>query len=392
MKKAEKQQHFTIFNSTQYRLMETTVLLKYGSLELRYEAELAEDVREAIINTVLGNPGKLQYRHLDAEKKVQEIEHINFFTLRHNGYLYYVMALVERIAFLKSHPFNTYYVRYVTFNPGFQKKESGKNTSKRQAMQTGNSFIKEGIKKHADTYPFSIKSTADKNKKIYYAYVEKSNTRSMDFTEFFFEKIRTITGFTFSRLFPGKNKNVSIILEKDMNILVELLQAEYQDYSFFFFDEDDLRKNYYVLKKGDEIVAGSRAEVNHWKMVHMPGFVGKILMFVLPVIPFFSRIMKKNIFRFLTFDTIYCKEGEEDNVLILFESICNILRTYVAIIYLDIDCSLYRRIRKRKKFGFLNRMYKGADGTVVARFINFTEEEKKDYLHHPVFVSGYDFT
>ena len=51
----------------------------------------------------------------------------------------------------------------------------------------------------------------------------------------------------------------------------------YTDFDFFsdvhLFDNDD----YYILKKGDEIIAGIQANPVHWKIKSLPGASGKFL-------------------------------------------------------------------------------------------------------------------
>lgn len=358
-----------------------------------HEPELSPDVEEAIRKTMLGNPDGIRYRHLEAIKKIGEIEKLHFFPLRKNGELIYVMALAERITKFKGSYFYTYYVRYVTFNPVFAAKTliSDKNITKMQRV--GNSFFKKGMINHANSFPFELKSEkADPQKRIYYAHVEETNLRSLNFTEFFFEKIRNFNIITYSNVFPKDNVQVSKLKKNDLKKMLCKLGKYYSNHSLFYTDEQDLLENYFVLKRDGEIIAGVMAKIANWKIEQIPGFFGKIVKHVLPYMPVLKRITTKESFRFLSFDTIYCKEGEDQVLTELFGSVCAQLKVYAAMIYLDSREPLVDRINKLDKMGLLNKLYTNVQGVILARFINFTDAEKKEFKENPVYISGYDLT
>lgn len=374
-------------------MSQNTVLLQLKSLTLNHETEAAPDVVEAIKNNILGNPDGIRYRHLDSLQKITDIKPLLFFTLRRDSNLLYVMALVERITKLKNKHYYTYNVRYVIFNQLFTAKTLTSENKPNGFQKIGNSIIKEGMRKHAENFKFTLKDeSANPEKKLYYSYVEESNLRSMNFTQFFFESIRNISVITCSHVFPKIDKCVSKIKTEELSEVCSLIRETYANHSFFFINENDILSNYYVVKTGDKIVAGVKAETANWKFEQLPGKGGKFLIKALPYLPVISRIIKPKRFSFLTFDTIYCPEGNEKYLSKLFESVCALTKVYSAMIYLDKGDELYPKINQLKKMGILNKLFKNANGVVLARFVNFSDEEKEEYYNSPAYLSGYDMT
>jgi hypothetical protein len=374
-------------------MLKVSELIKIKSLTLNHETEVAPDVIEDIKNTILGNPDGIRYRHLDSIKKIHEIKPLQFFTLRRDGNLLFVMALVERITALHNIFYYTYNVRYVTFNQMFSTKTLTIDNNAGRYQKIGNSFIKEGMRKHAENFEFDLKDyKALPDKKLYYAYVEDSNLRSMNFTEFFFEPIRKFTIISYSSFFPRLDKQVSKTNKDELSSLQLLLNDSFKNHSFYFTESIDLLEHYFVLKQGDNIVAGVKAQKANWKLEQLPGTMGKLIIKVLPYLPGFSRIIKPSKFCFLTFDTIYCPSGNEKYLNTLFESVCAELKVYSAMIYVDKEDELCARLLSLKKMGILNKLFSNACGNVLARFVNFSDEEKSVFYNNPVYLSGYDMT
>lgn len=372
--------------------MERQVLLKYKTLEFSYEPEVSTDIEEVVKNAVLGNPSGLQYRHLDSTRKIHEIYPIDFFSLRREGALNFVMALVERITCYKGFSYFTYNVRYVSFNQKLAKK-IGEDRKLQVQNRAGNSFIKEGMRKLAESFDFVIKEGSNQpEKKLYYAYVEESNIRSMEFTQFFFEKIREISMISYCRLLPCLNKNVSKIRECEKSQMKELLDENYENYTFYFLENKLFDDDYFVLRENEEIVIGAKVQKVNWKLINIPGSMGKFLLKIIPFIPYFSRILKSGKFQFLTIDNLYCKPGKVSLLQTFVKSILAEKKICIAFFYFDSKDPLYVEMNKIRRKGLLSKFYKGGRGSVLARFINFSEEEKESFFSYPVFVSAYDMT
>jgi len=364
-------------------------LIQYRSLSITHEPVALPDVKEAIANTVLGNPGGLRYRQLDALRKIDEIKPLHFFPLRKDGELISVLALAERITNHGHSSYFTNYVRYVSFNPAY----SVKNLTQPGLQRIGNSMIKESMKKHSETFPFTLQNhAAVKDKRIYHAFVEESNLRSLNFTEFFFEKIRKFTVIPYSNLFPGYDERVSKISPADLPELISILKKKYENHTFFFLEQDQLPAYYYVLKENGRIVAGVKARQANWKIVALKGIGGWLVKYVLPYTPVFSRILKPSKFTFLTFDTLFCEPGSEHLLSTLFSSVCQLSKVYAALIYSDSEDPVRQQVLRSGNLGLINKMFGDFRGIVMARFVNFTDGEKRAFFNSPSYISGYDLT
>ena len=113
---------------------------------------------------------------------------------------------------------------------------------------------------------------------------------------------------------------------------------------------------------------------------------------VLPGFPFFRRLFRPGEFRYLVFDSIYCKPGKEKLLSSLFETACAKEQFNTALTWLDDRSRLYDKIRSEVNMGALNRMLNAKPGLVYARFINLTEAEMECFYDAPAFVSGFDFS
>lgn len=371
--------------------MYSTPLIKYGKIVLSHETEPAKDVEELISNTILGSPEGIRYQLLDSANKIFKIKPLHFFPLRKDGKLLYVMALAERITRFNSCRYITYYVRYVTFDESLSTVTKKANVNSTAKKRIGNSFLKEAMKKHAESFSLTLQDTkVSSDKKLYYAYVEDSNYRSLDFTDFFFEKIRNFSVIPFSRITPKKDSRVHLV--NNENEFLNMISEFYQHYTFFSPDESRNDISYYVLVENNEIVAGLKAGIANWKIEQIPGFSMKLLLKIIPRIPFLKRIIQPGLFRFLTIDTVICTKDREEEIPTLIESVCALKKVYSAMIYTDSDTEIYRQIKSLKNMGLINRFFKEAKGAILARFVNFSNDEMKEFYKNPVYISGFDLS
>lgn len=368
-------------------------LIRLKSLSLNQEEGVSEDIRELIRTTPLGNPDGIRYRHLDSMRKIDEIEPLQFFSLRKDNSLLFSMAIAERLTKLGSSTYHTFNIRYVVFNSIYRAKALNTESFQDPMQRIGNSFIKEGMKQHAELYkPILSDFNAQPEKKVYYAFVEDSNLRSLNLTGFFLEPLRKVSITTFSRFFPRKNKHVKACNKNKWPTIRKLIDTFYQHHSFYFLEDRRLPENYFVYEQDGIILAGVKAEIANWKIVQLPGFFGKILVKIMPFLPLFSRLIKPETFRFLTFDTLYCQPGNEKYLPVLFESVCSILKTNTAMIYLDSKDPLQAPVSEFRSMGLLNRLFKTAEGNLLVRFINFSAEETEKFKNFPAYISGYDLS
>ena len=172
----------------------------------------------------------------------------------------------------------------------------------------------------------------------------------------------------------------------------DLLLDYYRDYSFFTPEYAFYGDRYYVLKEGDEIIAGVCAIPSSYKVYNVPGVWGWVMMKVLPGAPYFRRLFRPGEFRYIVFDAIYCRKGSEEFLADLFESVCAAEEFDTGITWLDDRSTLYDKIRSDVKMGALNRMLNAKPGLVYTKFVNLSDEEKDHFYDAPAYISGFDFS
>lgn len=150
--------------------------------------------------------------------------------------------------------------------------------------------------------------------------------------------------------------------------------------------------NYYLLKLNNEIVSAVQANPEKWEIKKKPGFKGKILFDIIPRIPGIKRIFDPQNFCFAAIEGIYYKEGYEEYLLPLLESVCALTKAHFALIWLDTDSPLINTIDKLGHHGLLSKLVKRIEVDIIAKFINFSEAEKESFRNNPAYLSCFDMT
>ena len=97
-----------------------------------------------------------------------------------------------------------------------------------------------------------------------------------------YEYIRSFLTVAFSRFSPKTDSRVSRIeLPEEKQRMESLLMDYYKDHSFFSTEYFFYGDRYYVLKEGDEIVAGVSALPSVYKIYDVPGIWGWVFMKIL---------------------------------------------------------------------------------------------------------------
>ena len=207
-----------------------------------------------------------------------------------------------------------------------------------------------------------------------------------------YEYIRSFLTIAFSRFYPKSDKRVFKLSDEEKGKMESLLLEYYRDYSFFTTEYSFFGDRYYVLKEGDEIIAGVNAIPSVYKVYDVPGIWGWVMMKILPKAPYYRKLFRPGEFRYLVFDAIYCKEGREDLLANLFESACAAEGFHTGLTWLDDRSQLYDKIKTGARMGALNRMLNAKPGLVYTKFINLTQEEKDYFYDAPAYISGFDFS
>lgn len=347
------------------------VIFEQTPYRITKEEKLRQGAIKLISETVWGTNGPL-YQHVDAPQKINHIIRPLSFTLEKGEKTIGTCTFLERDMILENKVYKTWYSRYFSID------------TKSQGKIFGNLLLK-----NVRNY---FEQTTDQPT-VFYGFVDSANPRSRRLLQYIgLKAIRSFQTFMFSRVFPKADKRVTRIEEKDKPEILQLLKKQYRNYAFVNFEPLFLHDNYFVLKKNKEIIAGIRANITKWKVSHLAGVSGKILMKLLPHIPFISRLFNPKDFRYLGFEGIYCKEGYEKELFVLMESVCAQLKLYTGIIWLDAESELHGRIEKAGYWGIMNKLKEKMPVHVVAAFRNIPEKEQTLFREYPVYISAFDLT
>jgi len=371
-------------------------VLKYLKLSISIEEEPGNDVKELLANTILGTPGKLRYRHTSFDTKLPFLGRIYFLVLKKSGKLLGCVAFSKRDTSYRQTPVNSWYIRYFSIRAPLRAKSHKQNRRQRKEVakpQRDNLLKLTSQKFFDDPTLLDQKLGNDLGGHLVYAYVEKENTRSWEFTKLIgFETVGRIHTSFFSRFYPKKDPHVHSLAEKDKKSVLSNLREFYQDHTFYTEQNIFFGNNYLVWKEDGKIVAGCQANPELWKLVDYPGLLNKLFLKVLIRFPILSRRFDPGYLKFIALEGIWYKKGYEKCLLPLFEAACAHHNLFLAIIWLDSKSPLYTTVRHFGQLGIIDKFIKPAVGDIRVKFINWKEEDKQYYYKHPAYISCFDMT
>jgi len=375
-------------------MFERTVL-NYQGLEVRVADHANEGILEILDHAVQGSEGGLRFSLQNvAPRIVAYKDQIRFVSLYRKNQITGTVGSCFRISGQGKLRYPSSYLRYLAFQSTYQ---SDLNWRKRRKAlikpEKDDSFKQKTLEIFSKPHLLDLDNVFEGDKHIMYAFLESMNERSKNLVhQAGYEYIRSFLTVAFSRFSPKPDQHVVKLPDDEKDRMKTLLMDYYKDYSFFSTDYSFFGDNYYVLKDGDEIIAGVNAIPSIYTVYDVPGIWGWVMMKVLPRAPYYRRLFHPGEFRHLVFDAIYCKKGMEDMLAPLFESACAEEGFNTGLTWLDDRSQLYDKIRTVVKMGALNRMLNAKPGLVYARFINITEEEKDRFYDAPAYISGFDFS
>lgn len=380
-------------------------MLRFHDLKVDVVEKVNDNIRNHISRTILGTPGGLLYRLVDSVNKLDEVGRIIFMTLSKGTRLLGTVGFVHRMVHNGDKICNGYYIRYFSiFAPlRLKKYKSRKERQKERKNEPGkakensllkHSFIKEKVLDFFDNMTQLNQTGVEmKMKTLSYAYIEKKNLRSIDFSSIMgYETIREFITVEFSRFFPRRNKQVEKIKPGEKNEMLGKLNDFYKNHTLFYTDNIFYKNQYFVLRKEGEIVAGVQANCVEWEVLEMPGKNGELIMKVVPKIPLISRLFQPHNFRFAAFEGIWYKKGHEKSLLTLFESACAILDLNVGLSWFDTESPVLKDLYNVGGLGWLNKVMAPHPAAIRVRFFDYSEKEKQEFRKQPAYISAFDMT
>jgi hypothetical protein len=335
-------------------------------------------VLELLTNNVIGTPGSsMVYQHLLAAEKCLAIPQPYFVSLVRKSKALGTCCFCQRSVSNGPESIEGYYVRYFTFHQSLRKlgdkfidrpKEDGVLRREIQELLTGSQF--QAAPEH-----------------LYYAYIDKGNTRSEAFVKSFgFEKVGSFVSLVFSRFRPRLSVKVQQLSPEEWLAFKPELLAFYQDHMLVSDENLFYKQQYFVVREGGEIVAGLQATAEKWRVFDMPGWAGKVMMKAFPRSRVLSKIFHPD-YQFAAVEGIYFKPGYEKMLGALLEHVLAFHGVYSVVLCLDPTSKIYTAVGKLKQ-GFVSKIRKPKEVNVVAKGNGLESGDWKK----PVYVSGFDVT
>lgn len=375
--------------------MTEKTILRLNGLEVRVSDDANEGILNILNHAVQGSEGGLRFSLQDIGARIKAYRNqIRFISLYKKNKITGTVGACFRISGQGPLRYHTTYIRYLAFQSYYQA-----GTDWRQREKTlirpepgDDSFKRRTLDILSRPHLLDLPDVFEKDRHIMYAFVESMNERSKNLVhQAGYEYVRSFLTVAFSRFSPKPDRHVSKLQDEEKDEMKEILLDYYKGYSFFSPDYS-FSGTYYVLKENGEIVAGVNAIPSRYRIFDIPGVWGWVIMNILPAIPYFKRLFSPEEFRYLVFDSVYCKPGREKLLASLFETACATEGFNTGITWLDDRSELYDKIRGEVKMGALNRMLNAKPGLVYAKFINLNELEKEPFYNAPAYVSGFDFS
>jgi hypothetical protein len=375
-------------------------VFKYFKLSVKVEQEPAEEVREHIKNTVLGTPGKFRYRHTSLETKLPFLGSIFFLNLRKADKLLGCIAFSLRKMHFNGDLLDGWYVRYFSVHAPFRDKTFKRKRMKRAERKEkekkphGDSLLKNFVQPYFDEpYRYLSGMQGKDSKSIVYAYVERENLRSWNFTELIgFETVGKVCTTIYSRYNPKKHPKVRPIYDSEKEPHLDRIRQFYKDYSFYI-DQNLFYKDYYmVYVENGEILAGCQANPELWDIVDYPRGISRLLVKYGSYLPVIRRFINPAYQKFLAVEGIWYKEGCEKYLYPIFSTALSMHNLHLAIIWLDSRSPMADIFKSLGRLGFIGKIVSTSLVDIRMKFNNYRQEEYKEYIEKPFYISCFDMT
>ena len=369
-------------------------IMKYLKLSVNIETEPNEEVQEHIKQTILGTPGKMRYQHTSFEEKLPYLGKIFFMNLLKSGKLMGTVAFSLRDTLYSTGQLRSWYIRYFSIRAPLRPTSyKVKRKSKEDKPQRDN--LLKSTAEPFFTNPDQIAEGMEfnDNRSFIYAYVEKENLRSWNFSESVgFETVGAIHSSLISRYNPKKHPNVRAMEEGDKEIVLEKLRDFYQDYTMFTEQNLFFNNNYLVWEENGRIVAGCQANPELWNILHIPGLLSSVFLKGIARLPFIYKRFNPKFLKFIAFEGIWYEKEYGAHLLKLIESALAVHKFYLGVLWLDSKCRVHKQISMLGRKGMVGRFFNAIPGEIRVRFINFNKMDIEEFHRKPAYLSCFDMT
>lgn len=375
-------------------MFERTVFT-YQGLEVRISDHANEGILDILNHAVQGSEGGLRFSLSNIASRISAYkDQIRFVSLYKKNQILGTVGSCYRVSGQGKLRYPSSYLRYLAFQSTYQSASDWRRKDRPIIRhEKDDSFKQKTLEIFSKPHLLDLDEVFEGDKHVMYAFLESMNERSKNLVhQAGYDYIRSFLTVAFSRYMPKSDDRVVIMTDEEKPEMEKLLNSFYNDYSFFTTAYSFHEDKYYIIKEGNEIIAGVCAIPTSYKVYDIPGVWGWVMMKILPKMPYFRRLFRPGEFRYLVFDSIFCKPGSEELLGTLFETACAREGFNTGLTWLDDRSELFDKIRTRVKLGAINRMLNAKPGLVYVKFLNMSEEEKEIFYDSPAYISGFDFS
>lgn len=368
-------------------------LLTYHSLTIEVETTPGEELMEHMHQTVMGQPGGMQYHHTDLEQKMISGDENYFMYLRKSGLMLGSAGFCSKPTETAGIAHDSWLIRYFSIKApirGVPKKRKTKADLKDENKRTTvlGRFIQPVF---ADPAQLREGETRSDHPAIVFAIIDQTNLRSMNFSsQMGLESVGSMAAFSFSRLRPRRSKRIESVEENQQAVILKQIREFYKDYTLFYSDYIFNNDDYFVIKEDGRMVAGVQIYPVTWKIVDFGNKLTGRAASLLGKFPSLSKRISKDELSFLAFDAIYCEPGYEKLLYELMEGVLERTGHFLAMMMMDLESDLYALFKKNKNLGILHKIQGNSYADIRVRFINMPDAVKKQFFEQPTYIPTYD--
>ena len=253
-----------------------------------------EGIIEILNHAVQGSEGGLRFSLQNIRPRIAAYkDQIRFVSLYKKNQITGTVGSCFRVSGQGKLRYPTSYLRYLAFQSTYQS-DSGFIKRKKTLIkpEQDDSFKQKTLEIFSKPHMLDLDNVFEGDKHIMYAFVESMNERSKNLVhQAGYEYIRSFLTVAFSRFSPKTDNRVFKLKDEEKQKMRSLLDDYYRDYSFFSTDYSFYGDKYYVLKEGNEIIAGVCAIPSVYKVYDIPGIWGWVMMKFLPKATLFPEVI-----------------------------------------------------------------------------------------------------
>ena len=194
-----------------------------------------------------------------------------------------------------------------------------------------------------------------------FAFIEASTKFSLNLSERICHTVEASMPLVlFSRLRPSADDRVRPGTAKDRDELVSRLSALYDGHDMTDFEASVTPQKTFILSENGKMHAAAQVEVLNWSFVSLPGVKGRLLLTLLPWVPFLKKLVNPRNLRFVRFGNVLVKPGHELHLISLLETVLARHRVALGLLVMDARSPVLEQILAFGRLGFLSSAVNGA--------------------------------